>query len=223
MSVQIILEKVRAFGDAQIQEIDRNARAQASGILVQARMEAEQIEETARLDASAPAIAERARILHRARLSALRAVGDVREELVDTAITRTRECLATIRADPSYPAVLRRLTEEALTELSSEGAGKAQFLADPRDRSLLKNILDDHLRLDLPVGCELNCWGGLIAKSQDGRVVVINTFESRLERATAFLRSRLAALLEEEQTKTDPKSFCEASQNEVKRAATLKV
>jgi vacuolar-type H+-ATPase subunit E/Vma4 len=63
----------------------------------------------------------------------------------------------------------------------------------------LKNILDD-LKLDLPVSYELNCWGGLIAKSGDGRVVVINTFESRLERATAFLRRYLAALFEEEQS-----------------------
>jgi hypothetical protein len=31
-------------------------------------------------------------------------------------------------------------------------------------------------------------------------VVVINTFESRLERATAFLRRHLASLFEEEQS-----------------------
>jgi vacuolar-type H+-ATPase subunit E/Vma4 len=54
--------------------------------------------------------------------------------------------------------------------------------------------------LELPVSCELNCWGGLTAKSEDGRVVVINTLESRLERATAFLRRHLAALFEEEQS-----------------------
>jgi vacuolar-type H+-ATPase subunit E/Vma4 len=95
--------------------------------------------------------------------------------------------------------VLGTLAEEALTELASGGAGNARLLADPRDRSLLKSILDD-LKLDLPVNYELNCWGGLIAKSEDGRVVVINTFESRLERATAFLRRHLAALFEEEQS-----------------------
>ena len=199
MSLQAILDKIRAVGDAQIQEIERNAQSQASEILAQARMEAQQIEEDASVNASSPAVAERARILHRARLDALRIVGNVREDLVDTAITRTRERLAAIRTDLSYPTVLRTLTEEALTELSSGGAGKAQLLADPRDGPLLKNILDD-LRLDLPVSYELNCWGGLIAKSQDGRVVVINTFESRLERATAFLRGHLATLFEEEQS-----------------------
>jgi vacuolar-type H+-ATPase subunit E/Vma4 len=123
----------------------------------------------------------------------------VREDLVDTAITRTRERLASFSADLSYPEVLRKLTEEALNKLDSGETGRAQLLADPRDRALLKNILDD-LKLDLRVSYELSCWGGLIAKSEDARVVVINTLESRLERATAFLRRHLAALFEEEQS-----------------------
>jgi vacuolar-type H+-ATPase subunit E/Vma4 len=199
MGLQAILENIRASGDVQIQAIERSTQSQVSGILWQARVEARQIEENAWAAASAPAIAERARILHRARLESLRIVGDVREDLVDTAITHTREYLASLRTNLSYPTVLGTLAEEALTELASGGAGNAQLLADPRDRSLLKNILDD-LKLDLPVNYELNCWGGLIAKSEDGRVVVINTFESRLERATAFLRRHLAALFEEEQS-----------------------
>ena len=201
MSLQAILGKIRASGDLQVQEIEKTTQSQVSEILAQARMEAHQIEEDSRTHASAPAIAERARIFHRARLESLRIVGDVREDMVDTAITRTRERLASLRADLSYPTVLRKLAEEALSELASGSAGKTQLLGDPRDRSLLKNILED-LKLDLPISFELKCWGGLIAKSEDSRVVVINTFESRLERATAFLRCHLAALFEEEQSDT---------------------
>jgi vacuolar-type H+-ATPase subunit E/Vma4 len=44
----------------------------------------------------------------------------------------------------------------------------------------------------------LNTWGGLIAASADGRVVVINTLEARLEQALPFLRRHLAAYFEEE-------------------------
>jgi V/A-type H+/Na+-transporting ATPase subunit E len=197
MGLQAILEKIRDSGDVQLQEIEQGAQTQVNGILAQARAEAHQVEEDACAEASAPAIAERARILHRARLESLRIVGDVREDLVDTALSRARERLASLRADPSYPSALHALTDEALAELAS--GGQAQLLADPRDRSLLNNILDD-LKLDLSVSYKLNCWGGLIAKSADGRVVVINTFESRLERATSFLRRHLAALFEEEQS-----------------------
>jgi vacuolar-type H+-ATPase subunit E/Vma4 len=197
MGLQAILEKIRAIGDAQVQEIERNTLSQVSAILTQARMDAQQIEEDACANASTPAVAERARILHRVRLESLRIVGDVRESLVDTALTRTRERLAAIRIDPGYPEVLRTLTREALTELAADG--HAQLLAAPRDEGLLTNILSD-MNLDLPVSYELNCWGGLIAQSEDGRVVVINTFEARLERAMTFLRHHLAALFEAEQT-----------------------
>lgn len=197
MGLPAILEKIRAIGDAQVQEIERNTLSQVSATLTQARMDAQQIEENACVNASTPAVAERARILHRARLESLRIVGDVRESLVDTALTRSRERLAAIRIDPGYPEVLRTLTGEALTELAADG--HAQLLAAPRDEGLLTNILSD-MNLDLPVSYELNCWGGLIAQSEDGRVVVINTFEARLERAMTFLRHHLAALFEAEQT-----------------------
>lgn len=199
MGLEVILEKIRASGDAQIQEIERNAQSQVNEILAQARMEGYQIEEDTSEFTSAPAAAERARILHRARLEALRIVGDVREDLVETAINRACERLTSVRNYPAYPAVLRTLTQEALTELALGRAGTAELLADPRDETLVKKIIDE-LKLNLQVSYELNCWGGLIIKSEDGRVVVINTLESRLEHATAFLRRHLAALFEEEQS-----------------------
>lgn len=200
MGLQAILEQIRAWGEAQVRAIEEDAQSQAKGILAQARAEARQIEEDACAETSAPAVAERARILHRARLEALRIVGDVREELVDTALARARERLASLRTDASYPSALRTLTEEALAELASDG--QAHLLADPRDRLLLANILDDW-KLDVPVSYELNCWGGVIARSADGRVVAINTFESRLERAASFLRRYLAALFEEEHSEVN--------------------
>jgi vacuolar-type H+-ATPase subunit E/Vma4 len=163
-------------------------------------MEAQQIEEDACANASAPAIPERARILHRARLEALYTIGSIREHLVDTAIARTREHLASFRSDSTYPAILRRLTEECLAQLHlTNGAGRTQLLADPRDEGLLEMILAE-LPLDVEVRYELNCWGVLIARGADGRVVVINTFESRLEHATTFLRHSLAVIFEEEQS-----------------------
>jgi V/A-type H+-transporting ATPase subunit E len=204
MGLEVILEKIRASGDEQIQEIERNTQSQVNEILAHARMEAHQIEEDSCQLASAPAAAERARILHRARLEALRIVGDVRENLVNTAIDRARERLTSITNDACYPAVLHVLMQEALTELALGESRTAEVLADPRDETLVKKIIDE-LKLNLRVSYELHCWGGLIAKSEDGRVVVIDTFESRLEHATAFLRRHLGSLFEEEQIETDPK------------------
>jgi vacuolar-type H+-ATPase subunit E/Vma4 len=204
MSLQPILEKIRATGESQIQEIEKNAQSQSNEILARARMEAEQIEDDASANTSAPAVAERARIVHRARLESLHIVGAVRENLVDTAVNRIREQLASFRSDSAYPTVLCSLTEETLAQLSaSEGDGKPKLLSDPRDKKLLEKILKD-LKLNIPISYELNCWGGVTAQSKDGRVVVINTLEARLNQATPFLRRHLAASFEEKQFDAEP-------------------
>jgi vacuolar-type H+-ATPase subunit E/Vma4 len=204
MSLQPILEKIRATGESQIQEIEKNAQSQSNEILARARMEAEQIEDDASANTSAPAVAERARIVHRARLESLHIVGAVRENLVDTAVNRIREQLASFRSDTAYPTVLCSLTEETLAQLSaSEGDGKPKLLSDPRDKKLLEKILKD-LKLNIPISYELNCWGGVTAQSKDGRVVVINTLEARLNQATPFLRRHLAASFEEKQFDAEP-------------------
>ena len=71
--------------------------------------------------------------------------------------------------------------------------------ASPDDRVLLEGLLHS-LELYLPVSHPLNCWGGLVAKSEDGRIVVINTLEARLERAVPYLRRYLAAFFEGERS-----------------------
>jgi vacuolar-type H+-ATPase subunit E/Vma4 len=203
MSLQVILERIQATGEAQVQVIEQESHRRANEILAQAYIEAEQIEAEACAESGAPANAERARTLHRARLDALHILGEVREDLVDTAIGRTRERLASLRSDPSYPEVLRTLTEEALTGLAvSEGNAKPKVQADPRDMAMLGSILE-RLQLNVPVRYDLNSWGGVIMASPDGRVVVINTLERRLEQAMPFLRRQLAAYFEEEQPESE--------------------
>lgn len=203
MGLPAILDKIRALGNAQLQEIEKSTLSQEGEILAHACTEAEQIEKEACLKASATAIAERARILHRARLDGLRIVGNTREGMVDTAIRRTCEQLTSFRCDPAYPLVLRALIEEALAQLASpEGDEKPRILADPCDQALIQKILSD-LQLSNPVGYELNCQGGLIAQSEDGCIVVINTLEARLKQAAPFLRSCLAAFFAEENFKAE--------------------
>ncbi len=201
MSLDAILEAICASGQAQITKIDGQAARQAAEILGKARQESQQQAEAAYQAAIEPTAKERARILHQARLEALRLTGETREALTDAALERTRGRLASLRTDPSYPQVLKQLTQQALSELSgSETSHSLTFSrleADPRDETLLENLLDE-IGLDLPVRYNLHCWGGIVVKSEDERVVVINTLEARLERATPYLRRYLAASFEEE-------------------------
>ena len=96
--------------------------------------------------------------------------------------------------------MLSRLVQEALAEIrvSCGESSVACLQIDARDRAALDDILVG-LQLDLPVQVDVDCWGGVVARSEDGRVVMINTLEARLERATPSLRRSLSALFEAEE------------------------
>jgi vacuolar-type H+-ATPase subunit E/Vma4 len=198
VSLNGILKAIHDAGEAQIREVERRAQKQLDEVLSDIQARAEQAYEEALEAALSPAMGKRARILHHARLEALRIVGDVRESLVETALEQARGQLASMRLDARYPDVLRRLTEEAFEELgvSPEEIGRTRVEADRRDGELMEGILID-LGWDLLASYELDCWGGLIVRSEDGRVVIINSLEARLEQATPYLRRHLAAFLED--------------------------
>jgi vacuolar-type H+-ATPase subunit E/Vma4 len=204
MSLNAILEAIYLSGEAQLQEIEKHAFDQANEILANARLEAQQIEEDVCSREVMPAYRERARIVHQARSESLRIVGNAREALVDKALDRARGLMAGTRTNPVYPTVLCRLIQETLAELEGtlEDIQLSQLEADPRDREMLEQILGD-MRLNLAVDYGLNCWGGLIAKSSDGRVVIINTLEARFNRAAPFLRRYLAAFFENQEVEDE--------------------
>jgi vacuolar-type H+-ATPase subunit E/Vma4 len=205
MSLAAILETVRASGEIRVREIEKQASEQAAAILDAARQEAHRVREEACSREVLPAYRERARIIHRARLEGLRLLGDVREGLVNQALDLARKRLIGLRHEALYTQVLHKLIQEALSELESSlgDAVPIRLELDPRDNGLIDTILPiidlvQPLRIELEFN--LNCWGGVIARSRDESIVVINTLESRFERALPVLRRRLSALFEIETT-----------------------
>ena len=198
MSLDAILEEIRSVGRQQVEQIAIEAHRQAEQILEKAASEAVTIKKYAKEAAMLRAARERARIIRRARLEHLQIVGKVRENLVETALNQAKGRLSGIRSKKSYRHILRQFIQEALSELtvSLEDIQKASLQADLADQALVEEILQD-LGLELEVTYQEQGSGGVTAKSDDGRLVVINTLESRLERATPYLRRYLAAYFED--------------------------
>ena len=197
MSLSAILDAIRVAGETQIHQIESDCNLQIQEIMQQATLRVDTNKEQARAAALAPSFGERAKIIHQARQRALQTIGNVRELIVDAALDQTKGRLAGIRTDAAYPNVLRSLVEEAILELQQtlkEPLGYS-LQADHRDQELLESILSD-MKIKTRVSYTLESWGGLIAKSLDNRVIVINTLEARLERASPFLRRYLAAFFE---------------------------
>lgn len=203
MSLEAILLEINTAGDVQVAQVEAHARAQVEAVLAQARQEADRARANTYNDAVAPAAEERYRLLHRASLEALQITGSLREALVDEALEQARRRLAGLRAQAEYREVLSHLAQEALAEIHPDpGKGPAACVQiDRRDRPLMNGILAA-LGLDLPVQEDLDCWGGLVVCSADGRVVITNTLEARMERAAPSLRRSLSGLFEAEECQT---------------------
>lgn len=200
MSLQAILERIRAAGDTQVQEIRGQSEREIQSILVEAQAEAEQIYQAAYRQALEPEAGASARILNQARFEAICLLGKARESLVEAALAEVYQQLQEIRLCPNYPAVLRGILSEMLPGGDSVHKMGDRFIleADPRDRELLEGILGESQ--EIQVEYSLRCWGGLIGRSPDGTVRLVNTLESRLEQALPYIKQQMVARFEQDKT-----------------------
>lgn len=208
MSLEAILKAIEDSGEAELAQLQQETEARIRQILAEAEQKAALWKDMARQTAVNPAAGERARRLHQARLEGLQIVAAARDQLVASALEQTRCRLMELRCEPIYARVLESLIEEAVRalgdeELNSSGtpvSNRPPWLEiDIRDELLVRGALLD-LDLDLAVRPTLDCWGGVSVYSGDGRIVVTNTLETRLERATPYLRQELAAFFEASNT-----------------------
>lgn len=128
-------------------------------------------------------------IVNAARLDADRSRRSAVEQVYDDLRVRVGERLSGIRDDPVYPILLGQLVDECRAVLP-EAAVLAVDEADVEQaRHILAEIGWDGCRVEGAIATV----GGAVAQAGDGRSVV-NTLETRLERADPHLR-RLAAEL----------------------------
>lgn len=199
MSLQAILDRIQAAGEAQAAEIRQKAEQEAQAILREAREQAEAAYQAAYREATASVETERARILNQARFDALCLTGKAYEEMVEAALAGVSAQLAEYRGCADYPALLERILEELLPGKDGSKPLEERIIleADPRDQELLETILRRR-GLALRVDYRLSCWGGLNAYAPDGAFRLVNTLESRLEQALPYLRQQLMAWFAQE-------------------------
>jgi vacuolar-type H+-ATPase subunit E/Vma4 len=189
MALADILAAMEAQVDAEIHQIEEQTAATIAQIRAAAENEARLRRERHHRAVLVQIENERAQRLNRARLAALRATSRAREQFFVDALARAQALLAGARNDPCYPAVLRALAEEALGQLD----GEARLRADPRDEPLLHALFPQ-----VQIAADLETWGGVEARTLDGRIVVVDTLEARLDQAQDMLRQALMPLVEAE-------------------------
>ncbi len=190
MALEDILRAMEKQAWAEISRVRANAEAEAAAINAKAEDDARTVK-ARHLASVVPRLEnERARLLNSAKLAAMREVMAAREALLEEAIAAAQREIRLARENSDYPHYLTLLVAEVVAELGAELC----IVVDARDEALVRRIAAD-LGLKAQVSVGLNTAGGLEASTPDGRVLVRNTFEARLERSQRYLRREIASLL----------------------------
>ncbi|HUL62377.1 MAG TPA: V-type ATP synthase subunit E [Methanocella sp.] len=172
-------------------ELRKKAEEAAKAIRCDAKTRAAEVRK-ARLDAAVAAMkAERNHAFYATKNEMGKDLTAAKYRLFDRAFGAAAEALAGLRSDGGYPACYRQLVAEALGELD-DPSGVLHI--DPRDADVCREALDG-LGERCGVVPDLQCAGGLNASSPDGKVVVSNTVEARLEKAKDRLKLDVFAAL----------------------------
>lgn len=162
--------------------LDEEAKAQADAILAEAAERRGQALERAKLEAAELVTRERNEKIAAARLRAKRMLAEAREEALNDVMQRLRAELRAYAKKRDYEKTLHRLAESAAKEIGG-------------DVVLHTNKRDERFLLRDGMGQSIECIGGVLVSSKDGRISINNTFDALLEERREDLRARAFSTL----------------------------
>ncbi len=195
-----IIMKILDDSKAEADVIMSGAQKQAKQIEDEARQKAKGIEEDIIKDAGRKAEQEKRRIVADGVIKAKKARLEAREEVILKAFEKAKEELEEIPKKPEYASILEGLVKQACVEI---GGGDLEVSVREEDVSIIDDIskiaraVENETKVKTDVSLVGNDIGspGTVVKTRDGRVEVVNTFATRLERMRPALRSEIARIL----------------------------
>lgn len=179
-----LMRSMEASAEEKHKEIIDGARAKTGQMIAEASAMAGDIKRKKMADAGKAATVEKNYRLFTAKSEMARNDTAEKYALYEKAFDEATEKLASIRKSEGYHACFKRLVKEALDGLQEN---KTVLHVDPRDVNLCKMVIAE-LGADCEITADISCAGGLNASSTDGRVVIFNTIESRLEKAKEAMK-----------------------------------
>jgi V/A-type H+-transporting ATPase subunit E len=195
-----ITSRIEEDSEHEAQEILRNAQAKADEILAQAKIQAKSVEDEIIQKGRHDAELIKQRIIANAKLQAKKHGLDVKEEIIQHAFDEAEKRLTKITSSKEYPDILKNIIAEGVESI---GVEDVEVVVREEDIKLVNNAFLKELRKKLGVNITLSkdsieSLGGAIIRTMDGKIVVNNTFETRMRRMRDELRSKVAKILFEE-------------------------
>lgn len=192
MSSQALLDAIETAGKEQLAQLEQETSERVEEILTKAKETAESRRDKAYQEAVRPISTKRAQRLHEARMAALKISAAARDQTAEMLLDQVEARLQSLRDQPAYQELFRRLVEEAVATLGRNEiadpatSGLPRLIVDGRDEPLAQKTLQA-LSLEMEIAPDLESWGGVVLQSGDGRIVVNNTLENRLEQLKPHL------------------------------------
>lgn len=191
MPIDDLLHSVEVNAKERMQEILNRAKTESEDIIKEAKSREAFLIKTHLENAKKVVDFERIKITTALKEEQKMRINRVKDEVYQRAFQDARKKLLSMRNDPSYEMTLRALTREALKEMEGK---EITIHINPRDEPLFRKILNE-LNVNSKIVTDLESIGGLTVQSADGSFTVLNTFESRLERAKELVRSDIFSIL----------------------------
>jgi vacuolar-type H+-ATPase subunit E/Vma4 len=189
MAIEDIFRALEEQADAEVSEILRIAQVQADAIVQEAKDEANRVTE-ARVHAAEEAVRARsAKAVNAARLEVRRGLASVRDSAVDAVFVEASARLGKLRGTAGYEPVFKALVAEALANIDEP----CELRVAPEDVALAKAAVGSGV--EVTVSPSLETIGGVVVAYDGGRVVRMNTFESRLDKVRGLAQASVAEVL----------------------------
>jgi len=191
MGLEDIFAVLEEDSKKEREELIAKANKQAADIVKEAEEEAGKIVKVQIDKLSGSLKKEQTRIINEAKLANQREITTFKEGLIDKVFAEVKEKLNELRRKDVYQKIFQLLVKEALAGIKAK---KIEVWVDKKDEDLAKKVLDG-LNLNYKLNPDLDCLGGLKVSIDEGRMLVVNTFDSRLEKIKKFLQPQILDLL----------------------------
>lgn len=194
MNEKELLKALEEDARRECASIIENAQKEADSIIKSASEELENLKKERLLQAKASLEIERIRRLAEARLRANEIILRERQLAITKVLDAAAKRLKEARSDKDYPDMLKRLFAEAFEEWRAKMAGnektRAKVIVSRQDASILNGVNGKN-GYDIVIDETGDLPPGIIIASEDKRFKVVNTVQSRLEKARPELVSMI--------------------------------
>jgi|TARA_B100000959_G_C14936053_1_gene605783 V/A-type H+-transporting ATPase subunit E len=192
-----IISRIKEDSDLETQEILKNAHKIADDIISSAKNKAKSEETEIIEKAKHDAELTKQRIIANAKLKSKKHCLYIKEGIIQNTFDEAETKLGNFRSSPKYPEILKDIIEEGIESINGEDA---EISVKKDDITILTNDflkdLSNKFNMNLTISKEsIRSNGGALIRTIDGKIVVNNTFETRMQRMRDHLRSEVAKIL----------------------------